>query len=130
MTQNWRIETDAYDYFSHRKKAADLADRRPVIRKAADLVGPGIDANAVRITDFNDQLARYNGYFSAKPDAINGPTSAATIEVGWVGLVSSDAALGGVQVFTDLATGARYQRVFRRSEFDPTYVLWGDWTLL
>lgn len=126
-SQNWRDEVNAVVYFGNRKKQADIESRRPVIRRASDLAGPGIGSNATRITDFNDQLARYNGFFSAVAGAANEPPTTAALPIGFVGFVSSDETLGGVQLFTDLATGDQYQRRFLRSEFDPTAITWFDW---
>ena len=137
MSSEHRPEIDAEDYFRNQKKKLSLADRRPVIWRASDLVGPGIGQNAVRITDFNDLLATFDGFFSAAR-ALNGPV----LTIGgpdsgfdvnpYCGFVSSDATLGGVQVFTNLDTGARYQRAFRRSALDDTNILWpiGGWTTL
>lgn len=125
-TQDWRIETDAQDYFGHQQKKLSVADRRPVIRKPSDLVGPGIAATAVRLTDFNDLLATYDGFFSADTDAINGPTN---LEA-YVGTVTSDSSLGGVQNFTGLTTGNKYQRVFNRNPGDAATIYWGAWELV
>lgn len=125
--QNWREETDALTYFGNRQKQGDIDARRPVIRRASDLAGPGINSTATRITDFNDALALYNGFFSAAPGAANEPTTTAPLPIGFVGFVSSDSTLGGVQSFTDLATGDLYQRRFVRSEFDPTSITWFGW---
>jgi hypothetical protein len=129
-SQNWRQETDAVTFFGNQKKRAEIESRRPVIHKASDLAGPGIRPTATRITDFNDLLARYNGFFSALPDAANAPPSTAAAPFGFVGTVASDDTLGGVQLFTDLATGDLYQRRFLRSEFDPTAITWFDWVLV
>ena len=69
--QNWRMDgetgVDAGDYFLRQKKQGELADRRPVIRRASDLVGPGIAATAVRITDFDNVLAMWSSRVSAFP---------------------------------------------------------------
>lgn len=78
MSQDWRTETNAEEYFGHQRKTLDLANRRPVLWKAGDLVGPGIGANAVRLTDFNDTLATYNGFYSSDVGASNGPDSSVT----------------------------------------------------
>lgn len=72
-SQNWRTDTNAQDYFTHQKKQIQVSDRRPVIRRASDLVGPGIGASAIRISDFNDLSVLYNGYYSAVPGVLNGP---------------------------------------------------------
>jgi hypothetical protein len=124
--QNWRTEVDAGDYFGHQQKKLAMADRRPVIRKASDLVGPGIGATAVRLTNFNDLLATYNGYYSADV----GASSAPNITDAFVGFVSSDAELGGVQQFTSLADGKLWQRVFTRNPSDSSAIYWGSWKFL
>lgn len=121
--QGWRTETNSGDYFGHQQKQAQLADRRPVIRKPSSLVGPGIAATAVRITNFNDELALYNGYFSAAPGALNAPNNTHT----FVGYVVIDAELGGEQVFRSLDNGTQYVRVVRRNPSDPTSLSWGNW---
>lgn len=125
-SQNWRIETNALDYFGHQQKQVSLNDRRPVIRKASDLVGPGVGAQAVRITNYNDLLATYNGFFSSEAGAAEAPTP----DEPYVGFVSGDAELGGVQMFTNLETEVRYQRVFRRNPADAATIYWGSWTVL
>lgn len=38
--EDWRIDSNAEIYFGHQQKKVNVADRRPVIRKAADIVGP------------------------------------------------------------------------------------------
>lgn len=123
-TQGWREETDAGDYFLHQQKQLQVADRRPVIKKGSDLVGPGIAANAVRITDFDNLLATFNGYYSAAPGALGAPN---TTEA-FVGFVISDATLGGRQVFTGLTSGIEYSRTFTRSPVDPEALGWSNWT--
>jgi hypothetical protein len=123
--QNWRTETDATDYFGHQKKKVQVSDRRPVIRKPSDLVGPGIAANAIRITDFNDHLATFDGFFAAAVGALNAPNGEAL-----VGFVSSDIELGGVQTFIGLTTGQTFQRVFNRNPSDAATLYWGDWEVL
>jgi len=124
-SQNWRTEIDAGDYFAHQKKQMQVENRRPVIRRASDLVGPGIAATAVKITDFDDQLATYNGYYSA----VEGTTNAPTATEPFVGTVVMDADLGGMQAFVGLETATEYIRVFRRNPSDPSSITWGAWTL-
>ena len=122
--QNWRTEVTAEDYFLHAKKDAQIESRRPVIRTASDLVGPGIGATAVRITDFNDLLATFNGYYSVAAGALGAPTD----DEGFIGSVVSDAELGGAQTFTGLITGTEYRRTFTRSPTDPEALGWSDWS--
>lgn len=123
-TQNWRPEITGTDYFGHQKKQLQVADRRPVIRRASDLVGPGINSTAVRITDFNDPLATFNGYYSADVGALNAPNS----DEPFVGQTISDATLGGRQVFTGLVSGAEFARTFVRSPTDSETLGWGNWS--
>jgi hypothetical protein len=123
QVQNWRPETDGADYFLHQKKQLQVADRRPVIRRPSDLVGPGINSSAVRITDYNDALATFNGYYSSEPGASNAPNETDS----FIGFVAMDDALGGKQIFTSLSTGEDYTRVFLRNPSDPSAILWGQW---
>lgn len=127
--QNWRTDIDAADYFLHQKKKMAVADRRPVIRRASDLVGPGIAEGAVRLGDFNDPLATFNGFYSAVPGALNAPDAQMPLHEreDFIGQVVSDSALGGRQVFTGLATGIEFSRTFRRSPTDPSAIAWGAW---
>lgn len=120
---NWRTEVDAGDYFSHQKKQLNVADRRPVIRRPSDLVGPGLSATAVQITNFNDTLALYNGFFSASPGAAEAPNSTDS----FAGVVVSDSGLGGTQTFTSLNTRVVYRRTFVRNPADPSAVYWSPW---
>lgn len=121
--QNWRIDTDAEDYFGRQKKTLEVADRRPVIRQASDIVGPGIGQNATRITDYSDPLATFNGYYSSSVGALSAPNATES----FVGYVISDAVLGGRQVFTGLTSGTEYSRTFTRSPVDPESLGWSPW---
>lgn len=123
MSENWRVEIDAEDYLGHQKKKLAIADRRPVIRRADQLVGPGIASTAVRLTDFNDLLAQYNGFFSAEDGADNAPPVAQN----YVGTVISDAVLGGVQEFYGMSNGTLYRRIFTRNPGDADSISWGAW---
>ncbi len=121
---NWRSEDgDAEIYFGHKQKQLDVADRRPVIRRASDLVGPGIAADAVLLTDFNDQLAQFNGYFVAPAGSANAPNS----NEAFIGFVAMDEMVGGVQTFNGMDSETQYVRYMRRHPLDSSYVTWGPW---
>lgn len=122
MTQNWRTEVDALDYLGHQRKQLQVADRRPVIRKASDLVGPGIGSMAVQITDFNDSLALHNGYYTSAAGATGAPNAVDA----FVGTVVADETRGILQTFTGLTTGIRYTRMLKRHPIDPTYIVPGS----
>lgn len=125
MSESWRVPIDAGDYFGHRQKKLDLADRRPVPRKAADIVGPGIDSGAVRVTNWNDLLALFNGYYSSLRGALNAPTTTED----FIGYTSMDEVLGGVQTLTSLTNDSRYSRTFYRNPADPESITFGAWKL-
>jgi hypothetical protein len=126
VSENWRVETDAEDYFGHQKKKLTLADRRPVMRRASDFVGPGIAQTAVRITDFNNLLAQFNGFFSAAGDAANRPP----VDQNYVGTVVSDSEFGGVQQFFGMDNGTLYRRIFTRNPGDADSISWGLWAVV
>jgi len=125
--EDWRIDSDALTYFGHQQKKTNVADRRPVIRKAADLVGPGINAQATIITDFNNLLATYNGYYSAEAGAFGAPNA----DEAFVGITVMDATLGGYQLFTGLGTGSgqglTWRRKFIRNPADYSSISWEAW---
>jgi hypothetical protein len=122
--EDWRIATDADAYLTHQQKEVNLASRRPVPRKGSDLgLGPGLGANSVRVDDFSDLLATFNGYYSAPPGAGNAPNETES----FVGYTISDAELGGRQVLTSLETGRDYTRTFVRSPIDPEALSWTPW---
>jgi len=123
MSQDWRVGTNSDDYFRHRDKRIATEERRPVVRKASDLVGPGINSSATRITDFNDTLATFNGYYSADVGAAYAPNATDP----FIGFVSMDESLGGRQVFTSLVSGNEYTRVFLRNPADESSISWGLW---
>lgn len=124
-SDNWRTEVNSADYFAGQKKRGAIDARRPNISKAADLVGPGIDKHAIRLTNFNDPLATYNGYFAATGDAAESPDGDADSR--WVGIVVSDAEFGGWQEFTRLEDGVVMRRVFTRAPYAPEVVTWQNW---
>lgn len=121
-SENWRTGIDAEDYFGAQKKITEVAQRRPTISSATDLpgLGPGIRQSAIRITNFNDSLATYNGYYSALAGATNAPNSTEA----FVGYVLMDDTLGGKQVFTGLTSKQEYTRVFKRLAGDPSTIDW------
>lgn len=118
--RDWRQQVDAGDYFGAQKKHLAMESRRPSPRSLADLAGPGIGARAQRLTDFNEELATLDGFFSAVAGTPNAPNGTDP----FVGFISSDATLGGVQIFTSLTTGQTYRRTFLRNVNDPDWVTW------
>ena len=123
MSESGRQEIDASDFFGNQKKRVALEQRRFIIRRPDQLVGPGVASQAIRVTSLNDILATYNGFFSAKSDAVSAPND----DEDFIGWVSGDAELGGVQVFIGLTSGDEFRRVFRRNPSDASYITFGSW---
>lgn len=128
--QNWSPQTTAGEYFQQNEKRLKFGERRASYSRAVDLVGPGINSYATRITDFDNELATFNGYFSAGAgEAINAPTD----DWNLVGTVTSDAEFGGMQVFYPVGSGApdeRYERMFRRAPMDSEVITFTSWRIV
>lgn len=124
MSENWRARVNAFDHFSQQQRRSDIEKRRPVPRRATDLgLGPGISASAVLVTNWNDLLAQYDGYFSSAVGAFGAPNDTEA----FVGLTINDSTLGGVQQATGLVSGNHYRRVFRRNPSDSRSVSFAAW---
>lgn len=50
-------------------------ERRPQVRTASDILGPGIAPYCVRIEDWNTDETYFNGFFYSEPGAFNTPKS-------------------------------------------------------
>lgn len=123
---NWRIPTDAGDYFSNQKKTLQNESRRPVVRRASDLVGPAINKFTARVADYNSALVAVNGFVSSLPGALNAPPE--TLGSGtFVGTISTDAERGGTQDLTELGTGIKWSRQFSRNPTDPDLLIFTSW---
>lgn len=123
MAEGWRREIDAHDYLLHRQKRQDIESRRPNIRRASDLVGPGINALAVHVDNWNDALATFNGYFSGDDGAAHEPRGGE----GVVGFTCSDGYYGGFQTVTGMDTGIVSTRTFQRNPADAETILFDPW---
>ena len=74
-------------------------ERRPLVRSASDIMGPGLAPTAVQLLDWNDPASAFNGLYWSAPGAINSPE----VNTAWMGLsqVSEDGS--GYQWVTDYA---------------------------
>lgn len=48
-------------------------ERRVQITTAADLLGPGVGPNATEVSDWNNDVIDFNGFFFSQPGALNSP---------------------------------------------------------
>lgn len=94
-----RIAQGTEDWMRDMEKRILYVERRPEIRTAADLLGPGIAANSIPIQDWNEERTLFNGFFHSLPGALNAPDATPSTRY-WMGYVIAN---------TD---GSGYQRVF------------------
>lgn len=80
---NQRIVQNAEDWMRQVEKKVLREERRPIIRKASDLMGPTLGPFAVQITDWNGEETHFNGLVFSEPGALNSPDDALT----WLGMV-------------------------------------------
>lgn len=73
---NHNIITDARGWMKDQQRRLNHQEARPQIRSASDLLGPGIAATAIQLTDWSSDETAFNGFFWSGPGALNGPNSA------------------------------------------------------
>lgn len=71
------------DWMRSQEKRTMHEERRPRVATAQDLLGPGFGPRATRISDWNVEEARFNGFFWSTGDALNTP---AANYMAWMGL--------------------------------------------
>lgn len=72
-TTNWNQPTNAGDYFRQIDKQMDRQERRPSLRQASDILGPGFGPYAQQVVDWNSDTAAFTGFFYSEPGAVNSP---------------------------------------------------------
>lgn len=79
--QNWTIPTDMLDFMAQSDKRLGNEERRPSVKSAVDLLGPGFAGGALctPMTDFNDRNYWFNGLYYAPQGTLNGPNGIATV---------------------------------------------------
>jgi hypothetical protein len=70
---SWRTPQDAADWMREVEKRILHEERRPNIRTASDLMGPGVGPYSVWINDWNADETNFNGFFHSDPGALNTP---------------------------------------------------------
>ena len=81
---SWRIPDDSMsDYMRQQEKRLLHEERRPLIRSAAALLGPGFAPFAVPLVDWNADETLFNGHFYSDAGAQNSPD----ILRAWIGTV-------------------------------------------
>jgi hypothetical protein len=80
---NWTIDINANDWMRSMEKRVLHNDRRPSIRAASDLLGPGFAPYAVQTNDWNSEAACRQGYWWSTVGVINSPDNGKE----WLGTV-------------------------------------------
>jgi hypothetical protein len=69
----WRQAIDGADWMREVEKRILHEERRPNVRTAADILGPGIGPYSVLLDDWNAAETVFNGLFHSLPGAANAP---------------------------------------------------------
>lgn len=93
----WRQIVTGEDWMRNMEKRVLHEERRPQIRTAADLLGPGVAPWSVLITDWNQAETVFNGFFHSEPGAANTPRDGGY----WMGTSQATTEGFGVQRVTE-----------------------------
>ena len=94
---SWRQVIDGSDWMREVEKRILHEERRPHIKSASDLLGPGISPFSVLIKDWNAPETAFNGFFHSEPGAINSPIAGRY----WMGTSQATADGFGLQRVTE-----------------------------
>ena len=66
----WRTNITFKDWMRDIEKRILNEERRPIIRAASDLMGPGAGPYAIETLDWNADETTFNGWFYSRPGAL------------------------------------------------------------
>lgn len=93
-TTNHRTPQNMNDWMRQIERRLLRQEKRPTIRNAADLMGPGIGPRAVMIRDWNSTEPTFNGFWVSPPGSLNTPDT----NEWWTGISISSDGEYGIQV--------------------------------
>jgi len=132
-SNSWRQPQTFADLQRNTEKRVLSQERRPQVRTAADILGPGIAPYAVEILDWNGDETSFNGFFWSQPGAINSPDPAnSKWYMGQVEATSDGFGLQWATEFRDIVGNVWPPRSFIRRFFDPgtagtrTFSAWAE----
>lgn len=70
---SWTQIEDAADWMRQIEKRILHEERRPGVRSASDLMGPGLAPFSIWVNDWNAPETAFNGMFHSDPGALNSP---------------------------------------------------------
>lgn len=91
---NWAIATNAQEYLRGQEKRLGSEERRPIVRKASDILGPGFGPYAIETFDWNSIETAFNGFWFSQAGAANAPDAIHD----WVGHTIGRVEGAGIQV--------------------------------
>jgi hypothetical protein len=116
MANNYPAITEAEEHFRQTEKRLAHEERRPQIRTAADLLGPGIAPFAVQIDHWRAPDATFNGTFWTAP----GDTGAPDTTHWWLGQTEATNDGFGTQQVMTFRESALFPPITRMRQFyDP-----------
>lgn len=90
--RNGPVEETMSSWMRGQEKRVMREARRPQIKQATDLLGPGFGPQAIPLTDWNAEEARFNGFFTSEETAANTPDVEGVDA--WVGITTSQGLYG------------------------------------
>lgn len=124
--KNWTEPQTLSDWMRQKEKETAHSERRPQVRHAADIMGPGIAPRAVEIRDWNAEETSFNGFFYSLPGSINSPNDAES----WAGQVIADPEGYGVQMVWNHRAVAPIVNYRRRFSPNGDGRIFGTWALV
>jgi hypothetical protein len=103
VQNSWRPTINFNDWMRDIEKRLMHEERRPSVRPAYDVVGPGISTYSQQVEDWNSDGPIVNGFFYSEADqVINSPAD----DCDWMGLVQANALGQGLQRVWEYVTTA------------------------
>jgi hypothetical protein len=100
MVQNWPVPRTFEDTLRAQQRRLMHEERRPLVRNAADLMGPSLGPRAILVVDWNTDEAAFNGILYSSPGAQNSPDGAAY----WMGWTAANDGGYGIQHLFEFRT--------------------------
>ena len=118
------------DWMNDAQRRMAAQERRRHISTAAELLGPGVAPQAVRVTDWNDEVFAFNGFYYCETGALNSPDDTKA----WIGYSLADPDGNGVQILwtyvtvaTDLGTWTPVRKARAFATPDGSTRLFSTW---
>lgn len=124
MARNWNIPITDLDHRRQNEKRLQHQESRPMIRSAADILGPSIGPYAIETMNWSSDESAFNGLLYSQPGALNGPDDTKF----WIGQVIASSDGFGIQMVREWRGAAqptdKYVREFSGGGVVRTYTAW------